>query len=229
MNTEAALARLLPVVREVHQSRHTEIERIKREARAEFDRPDFLWHILLQSFATMGNSRGQIGLIKTRENYDRLQYRRLAQLDPTKRAEEVSDTCRRAGIRMPKKKAEWILACFDRIAALGGTDAAKATLLGMGSKDEKEKFLRGFAGIGPKYARNMLMDAYDEHFHDSIAIDVRINKVSAALGLNYEHSYHEHERFYQNVACQSGLNGWELDRLLYNFTDDVLARLETRQ
>ena len=28
-----------------------------------------------------------------------------------------------------------------------------------------------------------------------------------------------------NVAARAGLNGWELDRLIYNFTNEVLAGL----
>jgi len=87
------------------------------------------------------------------------------------------------------------------------------------------KFLKTFTGIGDKYARNMMMDVYHEEFRDSIAIDSRIKGLSKAWGL--VRAYDEHERFYLGVARAAGLNGWELDRLLYNFHDEFVARVRT--
>jgi len=225
MTTDTALARLVPIVREVHADRKDALEQMKRTAQAEATRPALLWHMLLQSFATMGNSRGQEGLIRTQENYDRLRFDRLAQLGPAERAQEIQDVCRRARIRMPDKKAQWIAAAFERIAEMGGSNAADAAYRGKTSRNEKEAFLQAFDGIGPKYARNIPMDTYDEHFRDSIAIDVRLKNVSTALGLTFARPFPEHERFYQDVAQAAGLNGWELDRLLYHFGGDIHARL----
>ena len=48
--------------------------------------------------------------------------------------------------------------------------------------------------------------------------------ISELLGLSFA-SYSAHEAFYLDVARQAGLNGWELDRLLYNFLDEVKSRL----
>lgn len=225
MNTDAALARLVPAVREVHRHRKDALDRARAEAQAEAGRPDLLWHMLLQSFATMGNSRGQVGLIQTLENYDRLRYHRLASLDPAARRAEIQNVCRRAGIRMPDKKASWLAAGFDRIAALGGPDAADAARRALPGRAEKTAFLRQFAGIGPKYARNIHMDIYDEDFLDSIAVDVRIQSISKAVGVSFRRPYPEHEQFYLAVAQATGLSGWELDRLLYNFAEDVRARV----
>ena len=64
-----------------------------------------------------------------------------------------------------------------------------------------------------------MMDGYHEEFRDSIAIDVRINAISEALGLSFK-SYSEHEQFYLEAARLANLNGWEMDRLMYNFRDD---------
>jgi diadenosine tetraphosphate (Ap4A) HIT family hydrolase len=38
-------------------------------------------------------------------------------------------------------------------------------------------------------------------------------------------SYAEEENFYVSVAHELGLTGWDLDRLLYTFTDEILAAL----
>jgi hypothetical protein len=38
-------------------------------------------------------------------------------------------------------------------------------------------------------------------------------------------TYEEKGRFYREIAQQAGLQGWELDRLLYNYTDHFLAAI----
>lgn len=68
-----------------------------------------------------------------------------------------------------------------------------------------------------------MMDVYHEDFRDSIAVDVRIKRISDAWGLSFP-SYEEHENFYLSVATDAGLNGWELDRLMFNFTNEFLPR-----
>ena len=70
-----------------------------------------------------------------------------------------------------------------------------------------------------------MMDVYHEDFRNSIAIDVRIASISAALGLAFR-NYAEHEKFYLEVAKDAGINGWELDRLLFNFKDEFMAKLD---
>lgn len=107
---------------------------------------------------------------------------------------------------------------------MGGVAAAKERLLGQAGREAKIKFLQSFHGIGPKYSRNMLMDVYHPDFRDSIAIDQRILSISKALGLSFR-NYNDHEDFYLRVARDAGLNGWELDRLMYRFTDEFLIEL----
>lgn len=78
-----------------------------------------------------------------------------------------------------------------------------------------------------KYARNIMMDVYHKDFRNSIALDARIKGISSALGLKFS-SYAEHESFYLNVARDAGINGWDLDRLLFNFRKEVESRLGLR-
>jgi hypothetical protein len=54
----------------------------KKEGERELQRPDFVWHLLLQSFSTWGGSRGWAGLIGTKENYERVTFEALSRLDP---------------------------------------------------------------------------------------------------------------------------------------------------
>ncbi len=184
-------------------------------------RPDFLWHYLLQSFATMGRAAGWHGLIGNEDNYDKVRYEMLAELSPEVRTLQVEDTCRAAKIRMPGNKARYILGCFEQVRQLGGPELAKQQLLAQPGRDAKIRFLKTFPGIGPKYARNIMMDVYHEDFRDSIAIDARIKSVSNAWGLSFG-SYEEQEDFYLSVAGEAGLNGWELDRLMFNYTNQFL-------
>ena len=69
-----------------------------------------------------------------------------------------------------------------------------------------------------------MMDVYYEEFRDGIAVDARISAISAVPGLRFT-SYAEEEAFYIEVAKEAGLNGWELDRLLFNFNREVEALL----
>jgi len=223
MDKTAAKTRLVGVVRVLAAQKRAELERHK-EGQSGLVRPDFVWHYLLQSFSTMGRASGWHGLIGNQANYRRITYTALAALTPQARAAQVRKVCRAAGIRMPDKKADYILGCFEYVTRLGGPKAAKTKLLAQPGREAKIAFLKSFPGIGPKYARNIMMDVYHPDFRDSIALDVRIKAISEALGLCFA-SYAEHERFYLDVAREAGLNGWELDRLLFNFRPEVEARL----
>ncbi len=221
-----AVEALVAVLHELAAEHSAWLANAKANAR-DLERPDFLWHYLLQSFSTMGRSSGWDGLIGTTANYSRVTYEALEALDPTARAAQVAEVCRRAKIRMPSVKAGYILGCFERVRRLGGLAAAKAQLLAQPGRAGKIRFLKSFPGIGDKYARNMMMDVYHPDFRDSIAIDVRIASISAQLGLTFS-GYADHEAFYLSVADRAGLNGWELDRLLYEHREEVARRLRSR-
>jgi hypothetical protein len=223
MDKMAARNRLAAVIRKLATEKRVELERLKKEYSG-LSRPDFVWHYLLQSFSTMGRASGWHGLIANKNNYQQVTYHALATLTPEGRRTQIREVCRAAKVRMPDKKADYILLCFDYVRQLGGPEAAKAKLLAQPGREAKIRFLQTFPGIGPKYARNIMMDVYHEEFRNSIALDIRIKAISEALGLSFS-SYAEHESFYLNVARDAGINGWELDRLLFNFRDEVEARL----
>ena len=182
----------------------------------ELQRPDFLWHYLLQSFATMGGAAGWQGLIGNEDNYRQVTYEAVGNLPEEKRLEHVTAVCEKAKIRYAKRKAEFIIGCHNKIQKIGGMEAARGQLLAQPDRSGKIAFLKSFPGIGEKYARNMMMDVYHDDFRDSIAVDSRIKAISAKWGLEFA-SYVEHEEFYLSVAREAGLNGWELDRLMFAF------------
>jgi hypothetical protein len=196
---------------------------LKARAR-EFERADFVWHALLTAFSTWGASRGWDGLVNTPANYARVTFEALAQHAPEDRAREVDAVFRLAGLRMPSKKARLLCSNFDRIVGMGGVAAARDELVAAPGRSGKVAFLRTFDGIGPKYARNVMMDVHHEDFRESIAIDSRIIKVTRAAGERFD-TYDEHERYLLAVARDAGLTGWELDRLLYWNTESFLDAL----
>ncbi|SFZ71854.1 hypothetical protein [Chitinimonas taiwanensis] len=218
MNYYHQKEKLAKIANRLAKKYREKLEQLKQEHK-ELKRPDFIWHFLIQSFSTMGRAAGWHGLVGNKENYSKVTFDALAKLDPLQRENVVRSTCRVAKIRMPDKKAEFILGCFEHIKKMGGLEKANGLLHAASGREEKIKFLMSFPGIGPKYARNIMMDVYHEDFRNSIAIDIRIKAISSALGVAFN-SYAEHEKFYLECAKLAGINGWELDRLLFNFRSE---------
>lgn len=221
---------LAPIVKRIarHKDVKTKLAQGKTR-RKELDHPDFIWHELLLSFATMGNSRGAEGLIHNRDNYKRVTFEALKRRRTNvSRHRELRAVLRVAKVRMPDKKADWLTENYHRVAAMGGPAKAKETLLSTEGREGKIKFWRGFKGIGKKYARNIMMDVFHPDFRNYIAVDERIKKITRALGLTFR-TYESEEQFYLDVAEKAGLKGWELDRMLYNFRDCILDGLEDAQ
>jgi hypothetical protein len=222
-----AKALLVPIVRRIARDKDVKTRLAEGKAgRKDLDRPDFVWYELLLSFATMGNSRGAEGLIRNQDNYKRVTFEALERI-PTKpgRRKELLTVLRAAKVRMPPKKAAWLAAAFERVNQMGGPRKAKAELFRRAGCEAKIRFWQEFDGIGDKYSRNIMMDVYHPDFKDFIAVDERIRKITRALGLAFR-SYEPEEQFYLDAAKRAGLEGWELDRMLYGFRDRVLHELE---
>jgi hypothetical protein len=123
---------------------------------------------------------------------------------------------------MQTLKAPQLAANIARIKELGGVEQATKRMLSLPTREEKFQFMRSFDGIGEKYGRNVWMDIYDPSFRSSIAVDERLKKVARALGFTGK-GYKQAEAFYCAIAADAGLEPWELDRLLYRFTDHFLG------
>ena len=65
---DVAKNRLAEIVMSLAFEKKGTLDRLKEEYR-QLKRPDFIWYFLLQSFSTMGNSRGWDGLIGNQNNY----------------------------------------------------------------------------------------------------------------------------------------------------------------
>ena len=188
-------------------------------------RPDLLWSELVGAAATLGNSRGWVNLSNDPEALASISYAALRPLTPVQREAQILAVLRKAKVRMPTVKAPRLAANFSRIEDLGGVEEASRTMLGLRSRLEKLAFMKSFHGIGEKYARDIWMDIYDDSFRDAVAIDARVKSVAEALGFNGT-GYESYESFFVAIAADAGLEPWELDRLLYKFTDHFLAAIQ---
>ncbi len=222
-NKEAKRQRLIKFLKQPTPEMREKLTALKAESKM-LERPDFIWYFLLQSFSTMGNSRGWYGLMNTPSNYNRVTFDALANFSPAGRLQLIETVLRDAKVRMPRQKAEWLNYNYERILQMGGLEEVRRHALSQLGTEAKVAFLKRFRGIGDKYARNIWMDVYHPDFHNTIAVDERIKRITEALGYSFQ-SYSEHERFYQELAREAGLQGWELDRLLYNYKDDVLKAI----
>jgi hypothetical protein len=122
---------VVPVVNGI--ARHKEVKARRAEGksrRKESDRPDCVWHELLLSFATVGNSRGADGLIRNQDNYKRVTFQAMKR--KRTRASRLSllhRVLRAAKVRMPDRKADWPAENYDKVVSLGGPAKAKTKLL----------------------------------------------------------------------------------------------------
>jgi hypothetical protein len=88
------------------------------------------------------------------------------------------------------------------------------------SKKELKKFWMRFEGVGPQYSKNLCMDEQNIHFVNSIKIDSRLN--SLLKGTQAEkYSDSEKELLFLNAAKTLGLTGWEVDRICFNFRNEI--------
>lgn len=217
------LARLTVIARRLGLQYAHELEALAAR-RSEIGESGWLWRILLESWSTHGGSRGYEGLM-SHPRLGELSYERMVRRSVARRAAVAEPIFREAAVRYPKEKAKSLAASVDVVKRQGGPDAARDALFRCSGAPEKIRFLRQYQGIGPKYARNILMTVVDPDLRHSIAVDARITKLARALGLSGGRA--EIERALLQVAEEAGLEGWQLDRLIYGHLDEFLAALRS--
>ena len=223
MSKELKREKLILLLKNISPEMKRRLAKLKRECDL-LKRSDFIWHALLSSVATLGNERGYEGLIRNEKNYNRVTFVALSTIPRAKRLAHIDIVLREAKVRMPAQKARWLFENYEIICKRGGVEKLSREALEQKGREAKILFLKQFTGIGDKYARAIWMDAFHKDFRDSMAIDLRINQITAALGYEFK-SYEEHENFYREIAKECNLLTWEIDRLLYNHKDFFLSNL----
>jgi hypothetical protein len=224
-DTGEAERRLASVIPALYDKHRAELDKWKAEGAARWNQPDWIWESLLLALSTMGNARG-VELVDNPKLHDPIRYKSLLRCARDQRLARLRRSLKDAKkVRWPDKKTQWLAENFERIRADGGPGAVKQALEESPGREGKIAFLRSFRGIAEKYSRDMLMDVYHPDFRESIALDVRVKNVSKALGLQFANNYYAEEEFFRSVANCAHINGWELDRLLFNFNREVLHEL----
>ncbi len=90
------------------------------------------------------------------------------------------------------------------------------------SYSEYLQFWMKFEGVGIQYAKNLCMDEQIPAFENSIKIDSKINKYFDNFP-EQSLSPAKKEQLLLRVANQIGLTGWEMDRLCYNYADEIIG------
>jgi hypothetical protein len=169
------------LVRAIHQAYREHPIPKPTKVNGRWERHDFIWDALLLSFSTWGGSRGGELRNDPRVTFDALSACR----DASQREKRMSGALVAARVRWATKKVPLLLENFQMIVNAGGPGSVKRQPNQEVGCDAKIKFLRKFRGVGPKYARNMMMDVYHPDFWESIAVDTRVQHVLDALELPF--------------------------------------------
>jgi hypothetical protein len=92
------------------------------------------------------------------------------------------------------------------------------------SKKDFKKFWMKFKGVGYQYSNNLCMDEKNKHFLNSIKIDSRLNSLLKGTKAE-EYTSSEKEMLFLNVSKNLKLTGWEIDRICFNFKDEIIKLL----
>ena len=229
MHDEAALQKkmtLVAAIRAAYHQHQDEIEKVKKGARKTGEDPEWIWEGLVRSAATWGSIRG-IKLLEDPELHELVRWGALEKLAEIELEERLRGALKAATVRMYERKAQYLKKNFLLVKSKGGPRAVQDHLDSLPTSKRMMDYLREFSGVGPKYARNMMMDGYHPRFRNSIAIDVRIQKILVKAGRPFGgyRDYCDAEQFLLDVANEVGIEGWDLDRLLFLYNDDILTAM----
>lgn len=211
---------VIAAVRTVAREHAGALEESKAAALVHGSHADWPWNGIALSAATLGGSWRWEKRVEP--IYDaELSWTALDGLPPEARQERFN----KVG-RYWRRTSAFLERMYMRLTQEGGPEVMRLRLAGM-TGGEAITFWSGFDGVGPKYARNIMMDVYHPAFRKScFAIDSRIQKILPLLGYSGPRRYDAMEAFLTELAADVGLDGWDLDRLLYQRQDDLIARMK---
>jgi hypothetical protein len=182
--------------------------------------PDWPWNGIVLSASTLGGSWRWDKRVQPIYEAE-LSWSALAGLSADERQQRFD----KVG-RYWRRTSAFLERMYGRLSEEGGPKVARSRLAAM-TGAEILTFWAGFDGVGPKYARNIMMDVHHPSFRQGyFAIDSRIQKLLPVFGYVGSKRYESMETFLSKLANDTGLDGWDLDRLLYQRHDDVVARIQ---
>jgi len=191
---------------------------------------DFVFYSIFRSFCTWGRA---LEHNKIDEYFKDIKFAELIELQEQYRINIITKLLSEAGVRYAKKKPALLCYNINIITKYGGELNIKKILLSIKGKVSKIVFLKQFKGISNKYARLIMMDVCHDEFLNSVALDARHKNISRMLGLpeniiesKTDKDYEKHEDFYLRIAHSIGLNGWTIDKLIFNFDKEIISKLK---
>ncbi|HEX5103120.1 MAG TPA: hypothetical protein VFV87_04885 [Pirellulaceae bacterium] len=197
------------------------LDALKQQGARDRQRKDLIWYLLLSAATTLGNASGFDRLFGNHRLTATVSYAALVRLKPAQQRKRLLAALKQAGVRYASKKSKQLSANLREIQRRGGVESETRRALSLQGRDSKRNYFLQFAGIGPKYANNIWMDIYDDDFHDCVAVDARLSRVLHELQVDVTCS----QSFFQQIARDANLQTWEVDRLLFGFTDYFIAAI----
>lgn len=190
-----------------------ELAKMKQAAVEKRNQKDLIWRKLCGVVATSGSAVHEKEFMAM--YHKRLAFSKLP-TNSAARIRSIHQALVDAKVpRMREQKARDLSANYEIVKKLGGPEKATKIMLAQQGKQPKMKWIRQFHGVGSKYSRDIWMDICDPDFSDSIALDARVMSFAAKSGFNRKSKTLEKDLLEFAHSCK--LNGWELDRLIFNF------------
>lgn len=215
------------------QSVDEKLRELKEKGQRRWDRNDIIWFEIIMSLATQGGSHGSQLVLNDdgqidEHKYGSVAFRTLEQIDPDHRYAYLEARLH-GTVRFQSMKAKAIEDNFNLLKEKYDNPlGAKMAFINEDGPEAKIKLLKQFSRIGKKYARNIPMDLYLDDFHDFIAIDSRIKGILKEVGYPVDNrEYIQTEEFLRTVSSELEMEVWELDRILYNFEDNIQASIKS--
>jgi hypothetical protein len=204
---------LVVMLKEAAVKHHERLERTKADSLRWVAHPDRPWNGVVLSAATRGGSARWERNVAPRYEAE-LFWTVLDGLSAGARRLRFESVG-----RFWRRTADWLEAVYRHICGNGGPTVIRAALATLDA-EAVISFWKTFPDVGDKYARNIMMDIYDSRFRDGrFAVDSRIMSLLPDLGYQGRNRYSDQEAFLTALAYEVGIEGWELDRLLYTSTN----------
>ncbi|MAL84311.1 hypothetical protein IG389_07875 [Idiomarina abyssalis] len=217
--------KFVSIIKCMWEQKSNELEQLAITAKGVRYDPEWFWTVLVTSFCTLGGSENHE--IKRKKYGNALRWSSIEKLPDNERSTLFNDlpNPRRRHIAVPALES-----AFQCISEAGGPKVVASHYEALQTGKARMKYLRTFKGIGAKYSRNIPMDIYDEFVLDGAALDSRLNELLDMIdGVPTKSQYERRENYLRSVCAEAMLpNMWYLDRMLYNFNDEIRNNLTVR-
>ena len=216
----------MKVIQQYWDHHRIELKKKYKQAQQVKKNPYWFWDQFLESMCTLGGVKNWGD--KKEQYLHKLDWIYLSGLPSSKRKKIFQDL---PNPRWRKRVSLYLESTFEQTQAMGGPIYIARIYDRLKTPKDKINFLKGFKGIGDKYARNIPMDIADSTFVSHIALDHRINELAKLIS-DYPSraQYEKREQYFINLIKPLQIpNAWYLDRLLFSYYQDIKRTLANKK